>query len=146
VARDPIAEIARDCVAVRVRLLARLVTGVCDAGLRAHGLRVAQVNILVAAGHAGPLSPTELAAGLVMDKSTLSRDVESLLARGWLRKVAGGDRRSHRLELTPAGREKVASILPAWRAAQAALRERLGAENLAGVFAAAERVWAGQKN
>ena len=77
-----------------------------------------------------------------MDKSTLSRDVESLLKRGWLRKVAGGDRRSHKLELTPAGRDKVAAILPAWQAAQTALRAKLGTENLAGVFAAADRVWA----
>jgi DNA-binding MarR family transcriptional regulator len=141
-ARDPVNEIACECIAVRVRLLARLVTGVCDAGLRRHGLRVAQVNILVAAGHSGPIAPTELAAFLVMDKSTLSRDVASLLRRGLLRKVEGDDRRSHQLELTAAGREKVAAILPAWRATQAALREQLGTENLAGLFGAVERVWA----
>ena len=138
--RDPVAEIARACIAVRVRMLNRVVTGVCDAGLRGHDVSVAQVNILVAVGHAGPVAPSDLAAALVLDKSTLSRDAIALLARGWLRKVPGADKRSHRLELTPAGRAKVASILPAWRAAQAELRERLGADNLAGVFAAVERV------
>lgn len=137
--RDPVAEIARACIAVRVRMLNRLVTRVCDAGLRGHGVSVAQVNILVAVGHAGPVAPSDLAAALVLDKSTLSRDVVALLGRGWLRKAAGADKRSHRLELTPAGREKVASILPAWRAAQDELRDRLGADNLAGVFAAVER-------
>lgn len=144
-ARDPVAEIARECIAVRVRLLNRLVSGVCDAGLRGHDVTVAQLNILVAVGHAGPATPTEVAAGLVMDKSTLSRDVAVLLARGWLRKASGGDRRSHKLELTPAGRAKVASVVPVWRAAQAELRERLGSENLGGVFAAADRVWATKK-
>lgn len=138
-ARDPVAEIARECIAVRVRMLNRYVTGVCDAGLRGHDVSVAQVNILVAVGHTGPVPPTDLAAALVLEKSTLSRDVVALLGRGWLRKVAGADKRSHRLELTPAGRDKVASILPAWRAAQAELRARLGADNLAGVFAAAGR-------
>jgi DNA-binding MarR family transcriptional regulator len=142
-ARDPIREIAEGCIAVRVRLLNRLVSGVCDAGLRGHGISVAQVNILVAVGHAGPMKPTDLAAGLVMDKSTLSRDVVALLAAGWLRRADDpGDRRSHRLELTPAGREKVAALLPAWRAGQAELKRRLGAEHLAGVFGAADRVWA----
>lgn len=138
---DAVREIAEGCIAVRVRLLNRFVTGLCEAGLRGHDLSVAQMNILVAVGHAGPLTPTQVAAALVMDKSTLSRDVEPLLARDWLRKVAGTDKRSHTLELTPAGREKVASILPVWRDAQAALRELLGAGNLTGIFAAAERVW-----
>ena len=141
---DAVREIADGCIAVRVRLLNRLVTGVCDAGLRGHGLSVAQVNILVAAGHAGPLTPTDLAAALVMDKSTLSRDVAPLLANGWLRKAPCGDKRSHTLELTAGGRDKVASLLPLWRETQVALRERLGAVNLDGVFAAAERIWAEQ--
>lgn len=141
-ASDPVREIAEKCIAVRVRVLNRLVTGVCDAGLRGHGITVAQVNILVAVGHAGPLTPTALSAALVMDKSTLSRDVAALLANKWLRKAPGADKRSHTLELTPAGRDKLAAITPAWRAAQAELSERLGAANLDGVFAAVERVWA----
>jgi DNA-binding MarR family transcriptional regulator len=139
---DPVTEMAEGCIAVRVRLLNRLVTAVCDAGLRGHGASVAQVNVLVAVGHSGPLSPTDLAAALVMDKSTLSRDAAPLLKYGWLRKVPGADKRSHQLELTPAGRAKVASLLPAWRAAQKALKERLGDVYLAGVFAIADRVWA----
>jgi DNA-binding MarR family transcriptional regulator len=139
---DPVTEMAEGCIAVRVRLLNRLVTAVCDAGLRGHGVSVAQVNVLVAVGHSGPLAPTDLAAALVMDKSTLSRDVAPLLKAGWLKKVSGADRRSHQLELTEAGRAKVASILPAWRAGQKALRERLGDVYLAGVFAIADRVWA----
>lgn len=139
--RDPVREIAEGCIAVRVRLLARMVNGVCDAGLRGHGITVAQMNILVAVGHAGPLKPTDVAAALVMDKSTLSRDVVALLDAGWLRKSDGDDKRSHRLELTAAGRDKLASLIPAWRAGQAELRKRLGADNLAGLFAAAERVW-----
>ncbi|MCI0704476.1 MAG: MarR family winged helix-turn-helix transcriptional regulator [Planctomycetia bacterium] len=144
VARDAVREIAQGCIAVRVRLLNRLVSGICDAGLREHGVNVAQVNILVAVGHSGPLTPSEVAATLVMDKSTLSRDVEALLANDWLRKIAGNDKRSHKLELTAAGREKVASILPVWREAQTELRKRLGAKNLTGLFAAAERIWAEQ--
>ncbi|MBA4062818.1 MAG: MarR family transcriptional regulator [Isosphaera sp.] len=141
--RDPVREIAEGCVAVRIRLLARLVTARCDAGLRGHGVRVAQVNILVAAGAMGPVTPTDLAARLVMDKSTLSRDVAALLRKGWLKKVGTDDQRSHTLELTPAGRGKLASLLPVWRKAQAELREELGGEHLAGVFGAVDRVWAG---
>ena len=93
-AADPIREIAEGCIAVRVRLLNRLVSGVCDAGLRGHGVSVAQVNILVAVGQAGPLTPTRLAARLVMDRSTLSRDVNvfSLCCPIHKGKSAGGER------------------------------------------------------
>ena len=57
-------QMARECVAVRVRLLNRLITKVCDEGLRPFGVRVAQVNILVAVAHDGPLTPNEVAKRL----------------------------------------------------------------------------------
>jgi DNA-binding MarR family transcriptional regulator len=135
-------EIAGECVAVRVRLLNRLVTGIYDAALRPHGLGVGQSNVLGAVGFAGPLTPTALARVLVMDKSTLTRDVRPLLAKGWLRKGPGPDKRSHTLELTAAGRAKLAATVPAWRAAQAEVRQVLGDAAVAGVFAGVERVWA----
>jgi DNA-binding MarR family transcriptional regulator len=144
-ARDPVREIAEGCIAVRVRMLNRLVSSVCDAGLRGHDITVAQMNVLVAVGHSGPITPTAVAAALVMDKSTLSRDVVALLDRGWLARAGGGDKRSHTLALTDAGRAKLASLISVWRAGQAELRKRLGAANLGGVFAAAEKVWADQR-
>ncbi len=96
-------QMARECVAVRVRLLNRLVTGVCDDGLRPHGVRVAQVNVLCAIANAGPITPTDLAAALVMDKSTLSRDVEKLIEKGWVETATGEDARSHTLAATAVG-------------------------------------------
>ncbi|MDY3561364.1 MarR family winged helix-turn-helix transcriptional regulator [Gemmata sp. JC673] len=141
-ADDPAREMAANCIAVRVRVLNRFVTALCETGLRGHGISVAQVNIMVVAGHAGPLTPTALSTALVMDKSTLSRDVTALLANGWLRKSEGPDRRSHTLELTTAGRDKLAAILPVWRQAQKDLQAQLGAENVPPLFDAVARVWA----
>jgi len=80
-------QMARECIAVRTRLLNRLVTGVCDAGLRPFGVRVAQVNILCAVANSGPITPTDLAAALVLDKSTLSRDMAKVLENGWVEKT-----------------------------------------------------------
>lgn len=143
---DPIREIAEGCIAVRIRLLNRYVSGLCDAGLREHGLSIALTNILVAVGCAGPITPSQVAAKLVLDRSTLSRDVQTLLAQGLLRKVPGTDKRSHALELTPAGRDKLAALLPAWQKAQEELRDLLGADNLVGIFAAAGRIWQEMKS
>lgn len=142
---DPANHIARHCVAVRVRLLGRMVSRVYDAALKPHGLSVAQLNILAALGSREPLPAATLARGLALDKSTLSRDLTALTAAGWVAAIAAGsDRRAAPLSLTPAGRELLAAVTPAWEAAQAEVRRRLGADAVGGLFAAADRIWAGE--
>ncbi len=140
---DPAARIARECVAVRARLLGRVVTRVYDAALRPHGLTAARLNILAAVGSRRPVTAAALARGLALDKSTLSRDLRPLLAAGWVATSDGDDRRSAALSLTPAGSAVLAAALPAWEAAQAEVRRRLGTDATAGLFAAADRVWEG---
>jgi DNA-binding MarR family transcriptional regulator len=142
--KNSVHELARDCIAVRIRLLGRFITSVYDEFNRPHGVRVAQVNILTVVGRAGPLTPSEVARILVMDRSTLSRDLESLLEEGWLRSLPGKDRRSYSLQLTPAGQAKLEAIMPSWRSAQAEVERRLGKESIAGIFAAVDRLRAEQ--
>jgi len=110
--------IARDCIASRMRLLNRLVTGIYDNALRQHGLRIAQMNVLVATASRGPLRASEICRLLKLEKSTLSRDLERLVDRGWLV-------RSPKLEITPAGLELLTACLPAWRKAQREARRLL---------------------
>src|SRR4051812_25422834 len=81
----PAAEvIAGECLAVRVRTLNRAVTALYDEALRPHGLRVGQLNLLVAVARMGTAKPGDLCRVLRMDKSTLSRDVEVMRRNGWL--------------------------------------------------------------
>jgi DNA-binding MarR family transcriptional regulator len=135
-------QIARECLAMRVRLLNRVVTGRCDAGLRPHGVRVGQVNILVALANGGPLTPTAVGRILVMEKSTVSRDVDHLRRNGWVEPESGADGRSHTLRVTAAGLALIEAIYPAWLAAQAELAELLGPAGTTAVGEAVERVWA----
>jgi DNA-binding MarR family transcriptional regulator len=135
-------QIGRECIAVRVRLLNRLVTQECDEGLRPFGVRVALVNVLVAVAVSGPVTPTVLARRLVMDKSTLSRDVEKMLEKGWLETVPSEDGRSHTLRATEAGLAFLEEIHPAWAAAQKRLADRLGTELLSSLGGAVNAIWA----
>ncbi|MCU0704400.1 MAG: MarR family transcriptional regulator [Fimbriiglobus sp.] len=137
-------QMARECVAVRTRLLNRLVTGVCDAGLRPYGVRVAQVNILCAIANSGPLTPTDLAAVLVLEKSTLSRDMAKLLEKGWVETQPGDDARSHRLAATPAGVAFLEGIHPVWSEAQKQLVKRLGPVLVAAMTETVDEIWAEQ--
>ena len=77
-------EIARDCVAVRLRLLNRVITNLYDDALRPLGLKVTQMNLLVVAARLGVAEPSQVCRILQMDLSTLSRNLERLRARGWI--------------------------------------------------------------
>src|SRR5947209_6217265 len=76
--------IAGECLAVRVRTLNRAVTALYDEALRPHGLRVGQLNLLVAVARMRPARPGDFCQFLRVDKSTLSRDVEIMRRNGWL--------------------------------------------------------------
>jgi DNA-binding MarR family transcriptional regulator len=138
---SPADEIARDCLAVRARLLARALTGVYDRALAPHGLTVAQLNLLAALGKLGPSAPGHLGRVLVMERSTVSRNLDLLLAAGWVESTAEDDRGLREVALTSAGRAKVAAALPAWKTAQAEAGELLGPAGAAAVRTAADAVW-----
>jgi len=65
-----------------------------------------------------------------LDESTLSRNVERMCARGWLRLVQDGDRRSHLIEVTDKGQALIRKCLPAWQKAQAEVSRRLGTDTI----------------
>ena len=139
---DVVNLIASECIAVRLRMIHRVVSGLYDAALRPHGLRVSQMNVLAAVARAGPVRPVDLCRLLRLDKSTLSRDVERLRRRGWLEVAAGDDARSRRLRITPAGSALLAECLPAWQKAQREARKVLGEDAVAALAGVARALWA----
>ena len=77
--------IAGECLARRVRLLNRTITGIYDEALRPMGLTSAQLNLLVVVAKRGPLSPGEVARRMNMEKSTVSRNLDRMRQNGWVR-------------------------------------------------------------
>lgn len=120
--------IAGQCIAVRMRMLNRVVTNLYDEALRPLGLRVSQMNILVAAAKMGTVRPAEVCARLHLDVSTLSRNVERMKARGWLEVVPDADGRAQPFRLTRHGRKLLARAVPAWVKAQEKAKSLLGQE------------------
>src|SRR5215213_8874082 len=116
--QQAIDRIAGECVAVRLRMLNRVITSIYDDALRPLGLKVSQMNILVAAAKLGTARPVEVCEYLHLDVSTLSRNVERMRARGWLEIVPDEDGRSHPFRLTPEGRTLLEQAAPAWSTAQ----------------------------
>src|SRR5437879_5483141 len=123
--------IARTCIAVRLRLLNRVVTNLYDDALRSLGLKVSQLNILVVTAKLGLAQPAKVCEILQLDTSTLSRNVERMRARGWLEIVPGEDARTQPFRLTPPGRKLLERAVPAWEQAQQQAGKLLGEDGVA---------------
>lgn len=119
-------KVASECVAVRLRMLNRVVTNIYDDALRPLDLKVSQMNILVAAAKMGTARPNEVCGYLHLDVSTLSRNVERMKARGWLEVVPDEDGRAQPFRLTPQGRKVLEKAIPAWSEAQQQVKRILG--------------------
>src|SRR5215471_12429199 len=118
--------IARNCIAVRLRLLNRVVTNLYDDTLRPLGLKVSQLNLLVVTAKLGVAQPAQVCDILHLDTSTLSRNVERMRAKGWLEVVRGEDARTQPFRLTAQGRKLLERAVPAWEQAQRQAEELLG--------------------
>jgi DNA-binding MarR family transcriptional regulator len=136
--------IARTCIAVRLRLLNRVVTGFYDDALRPLGLKVSQLNILIVAAKLGLARPTQVCEILQLDASTLSRNVERMRAQGWLEVVAAEDARAQPFQLTARGKQLVEKAIPAWEEAQRQAKELLEDEGVALLDKAAKKAGTSQ--
>ena len=136
--------IARTCIAVRLRLLNRVVTNLYDDALRPLGLKVSQLNVLIVAAKLGLARPAQVCDILQLDASTLSRNVKPLQAHGWLEVVPEEDARAQPFRLTAKGKRLIEKAVPAWEQAQRQAEELLGADGVALLTRAAGKLGAPQ--
>lgn len=120
------ARVADECVAVRLRIIDRVVTKIYNKALTPYGVKVSQYNILAAVSAMGPSTHSDVCKILCLDKSTLSRDVDRMRIKGWLDATPGEDERTSMLILKPAGKRLLEKALPAWREAQREAVELIG--------------------
>jgi DNA-binding MarR family transcriptional regulator len=113
---------------MRARRLNRVVSRIYDEALREHDIRVTQLNVLVAVSVAGEVSPRQLGDMLDLEKSTLSRNLQRMKERGWLRQQPAEGAPGQRLTVTAEGQQLLQEVLPAWRAAQQRVQRLLGPE------------------
>ena len=125
----------RGCTNLKLRQLDRVVTRHYDAYVAATGLKNTQYSLLSHVVSLGPVRPSDLARRMGLDASTLTRNMQLLMLQGWLRQGPGEDARSRLVEATTEGRLKRLEAQRAWKQAQLALNERLGARRVAALHA-----------
>ena len=124
------ADAPRGCTNLKLRQLTRRVSRGYDALVGATGLKNTQYSLLSHVMLLGPVRPTDLAAAMQLEASTLTRNMQPLVALGLIELGPGEDARSRLVSITEAGRAKRIEAQRAWKRAQLALNDRLGEERV----------------
>lgn len=108
-----------DCNWLTLRQATRHVTQFYDRFLAPEGLRTTQFSILRKLQRMGPTSINLLADAMVMDRTTLGRNIQPLERDGLIAvRRAQADRRSKELHVTDKGATRVEAAIKAWVEAQ----------------------------
>jgi DNA-binding MarR family transcriptional regulator len=108
-----------NCLCLASRQAARAITRTYDRRLRPHGIRVTQFTILAMLMLRGPTALGELAKGLGLERTTLTRNLALLDAKGWVVVRPGDtDSRARIITATETGRSLVNEAYPDWRKVQ----------------------------
>lgn len=126
------------CTAARVRKASRRVSQIYDRHLAPYDLSVTQFGVLAQLKATPGVGVGALAAAMIMDATTLSRNLRPLDRRGLVvAEVDRDDARLRKLKLTPAGRATFDRAFVGWRAAQRQVEQALGGPAEAGALNAA---------
>jgi DNA-binding MarR family transcriptional regulator len=117
---------AETCACSNFRKASRALTQMFDHALQPAGLRSTQLIILLEIAVARYATASQLARRLVMDPSTLARNLKLITKQGWVKTKANGSGRGQKISLTPRGMKTVEKAVPLWEHAQMTFAKQLG--------------------
>lgn len=129
------AALPRGCTNFKLRQASRQVSRLYDAQMSTDGLKTTQYSLLSHVVTLGPVRPSDLAAAMQLDPSSLTRNLQPLIAAGWVELGPGENARSRQVTATPEGVRKRAEAQRTWKQAQQVMNERLGADRVARLHA-----------
>jgi len=124
-----------DCTGFNLRKANRAISQLYDETLRPAGIRGTQYSLLVSLKILGAVLITDLAEQIVMDRTTLTRNLDVMESQGLVAVSPGEDRRTRRVTITESGSAVLSEAYPLWQQAQAKIRESLGEERLQALMA-----------
>ena len=132
----------RGCSSQKVRRLSRRLSQHFDRVVGEAGLKTTQYTLLCHIVDLGPVQPRDLAVSVGIDASTLTRNLQPLVAAGWVEVGEGDDARSRSVVATAAGREKRVEARRAWKRAQLSFNGRVGSDVVARLHAVVDECMA----
>jgi len=118
-----------ECFCLNVRRAARAVTRLYDDALNTMGLRSTQLNILMVLQHLEQVTVSVLADELVMDASTVARNLKPLEKQKLIVMKVGRDRRKRLISLTAKGLKTVEEGMKYWKEAQEKISSSVSKED-----------------
>ena len=129
------------CTCMRLRKASRRVSQIYDRSLEAAGMTVTQYGLLGHLATFDGIGIGALAEKLIMDPTTLTRNLRPLERQGFVAiKADRRDKRTRCLHLTASGRRAFDNAKPAWARAQRHIEEALGEAETPALNAALDRV------
>jgi DNA-binding MarR family transcriptional regulator len=116
------------CHCILLRKASRKLSSYYDEALAPLGINIGQFSLLRNIKRLQPVSLTELATKVELDRSTVGRNTKVLERMGLVTIGHGDDQREALLSLTEQGSELLARGAPLWDGVQDDIEARLGAE------------------
>jgi DNA-binding MarR family transcriptional regulator len=124
------------CLCAVIRKTGRSLTKQYDNYLKPSGLKVTQYSMLVNIMRNPGIAVTELAKLLLMDQTTVTRNLRVLEKTGYISmNPDGSDSRVKRIRITDIGQAKVDEAKPYWETAQLEMVRILGREEIDHILA-----------
>jgi DNA-binding MarR family transcriptional regulator len=136
IADDLAEEVRSSCLGMRVSRLHRVIARVYEQELQTAGLSLPQMEILtVLTTAAGPVRQATLAAKLMAERSTVSRNLALMQKRGWVTvSETSPTGRAMSVTITGTGTATFTRASSAWRTAQTTAARILGGEDAISVL------------
>ncbi|HHJ49727.1 MAG TPA: MarR family transcriptional regulator [Phaeodactylibacter sp.] len=112
------------CVASKLALSIRTVSAIYRKHLKAHNVTMSQLSLLMIVGKHKFLPQSEIGRKLMLERSTVTRDLKRMIERGYF--VKKYDKSRPVIYITDKGASYVESIIPDWKAATEEAKAKLG--------------------
>lgn len=123
-----------ECSCNMMRKSARKITQFYENGLREAGIKPTQFSILATLANTGPIQLTQLADRLVLERTSLTRNLNVLERNTWIDIQPGEeDLRQRVVSLTRNGYKQLDCAIPYWQKAQKAIAKDMGQETITGL-------------
>lgn len=118
------------CNCLNMRRASAAITKIYDTKMAPSGLTISQYALLKHVLALGPVSVSDLAVIIRLDRTTLVRNLKPLEAEGFIVDVSEKGARNRKLQLSEKGRDKLSEASRLWDDAQRYFEENIGKENI----------------
>jgi len=115
-----------NCACFNIRKSARVITQQFDTALQPIQLRATQFTILAVLSAQSGITLTELANDLLMDRTTLTRNLRPLEKQELISTKPGEDKRTRLIDLSEKGKSRLEEAIPIWKQSQKRVTEYMG--------------------